>query len=290
MEKAEKIIYDTAIIGTGPAGISAAITLTVRNKKVLLLGQESVSNKISSAHSVLNYPGLAQISGEDFKNKMAEHLELLKIKVTQEQVLSAYSLGETFSIKCRSANTYSAKTLIVASGLNFQKAFEGEEKFLGRGVSYCATCDAFFYKNKKVAVVAESAKEESEADFLAEGCSEVFYIPLYKSREFNFKNKNIKVIEDSLLQIKGDLKVKSLLLKNQELETDGVFILRDSVSPSYLVPGLKTEDNHIAVDRNLKTNITGCFACGDITGRPYQYIKAAGEGNVAALSAVEYLS
>ena len=85
------------------------------------------------------------------------------------------------------------------------------------------------------------------------------------------------------------MKVQKLVLKNQELDVDGVFILRDSVKPSQLVPGIELDGNHIAVDRQCRTNLKGCFACGDITGAPYQYIKAAGEGNVAALSAVEYL-
>ena len=99
----------------------------------------------------------------------------------------------------------------------------------------------------------------------------------------------IEVIRDSVVGIKGQETVDTLVLKNQELALDGVFILRESVAADQLVPGLLVEDNHVSVDRMMKTNLPGCFAAGDIVGKPYQYIKAAGEGNVAALSAVSYL-
>lgn len=289
MESIQNEVFDAAVIGTGPAGISAAITLTVRNKKVLLLGSRSLSDKISKAHAVRNYPGLPEIAGNDFQKKMLEHLEVLGIPVTEDQITACYALGETFSLTGRSSRTYTAKTVIIASGINFGKPFEGEEQFLGRGVSYCATCDAALYKNKTVAVVAQTEKEESEAAFLAENCAEVYYIPMYKKEDIHFDSSKVKVIQDSVVSVSGGMKVQKLVLKNQELDVDGVFILRDSVKPSQLVPGIELDGNHIAVDRQCRTNLKGCFACGDITGAPYQYIKAAGEGNVAALSAVEYL-
>ena len=102
-------------------------------------------------------------------------------------------------------------------------------------------------------------------------------------------DSSIEIIKDIPVEIVGDSSVKKLILKNSEIETDGVFILRDSISPGQLVPGLKIENNHVEVDRTMKTNIAGCYAAGDIVGTPYQYIKAAGEGNIAALSAVSYI-
>lgn len=100
---------------------------------------------------------------------------------------------------------------------------------------------------------------------------------------------SIEVIKDKVVSIEGDDRVNKIVLKDREIDTDGVFILRDSVSPGQLVPGLKIEDNHVEVDRLMRTNLNGCFAAGDIVGKPYQYIKAAGEGNIAALSAVAYI-
>jgi thioredoxin reductase (NADPH) len=191
----------------------------------------------------------------------------------------------------KSGKTYSAKSVIIATGVSFGKAYEGEEQFLGRGVSYCATCDAPLYKGKKVAVIAQTEKEEEEAKFLAEVCEKVSYIPLYKKEEFEFSgNGKIEIIKDVPLSFQGRMKAEKLVMKNGEVEADGFFILRDSISPKQLVPGLELDGNHIAVNRKMETNIKGCFACGDITGLPYQYVKSAGEGNVAALSAVAYLS
>ncbi|MDD6969936.1 MAG: FAD-dependent oxidoreductase, partial [Treponema sp.] len=117
----------------------------------------------------------------------------------------------------------------------------------------------------------------------------IYYIPLYKKESFDFSPK-IEVIFDEPLSIDGEKNVSSLKLKNHEISVQGIFILRSSISPSQLISGIELEENHIKVDRNMKTNIEGVFASGDITGKPYQYAKACGEGNVAALSVVSYLS
>ena len=144
------------------------------------------------------------------------------------------------------------------------------------------------YKGKRAAVIAQSQKEEGEAEFLAEVCEKVFYVPLYKM-EKGFSAGNIQIVNDEVVSIEGAMKANKLVLKNGEIEADCVFILRDSVSPKQLVPGLELDENHVKVNRQMETNLKGLFACGDITGLPYQYIKSAGEGNVAALSAVKYL-
>ena len=122
---------------------------------------------------------------------------------------------------------------------------------------------------------------------MSEIAGKVYYIPLYKEK-VNVKEA-ITVVEDVPTAIEGEMKAEKLILKNQELTVDGIFILRESVLPEQLVPGLEMDGNHIAVNRRMETNLAGCFACGDIVGMPYQYIKSAGEGNVAALSAVGYL-
>ena len=196
-------------------------------------------------------------------------------------------MGDYYSLQSKSNQSYEADTVILATGVNFGKPYEGEEKFLGRGVSYCATCDAPLYKNKKVAIIGSSPKEEAEAEFMSEVASEVYYIPAYK--EQISLNDKIKVVNDTPVAIEGKIKAQKLVMKNGELDVDGIFILRESVAPSQLVPGLVTENNHVAVNRRMETSLKGCFACGDITGTPYQYIKSAGEGNVAALSAVSYI-
>ena len=282
---------DVAILGTGPAGLSAAITLKIRNKKILLFGSRQLSDKVAKAHEINNYLGIPAVKGEDLAGAFAKHLQSMEIEITEEQITSVYAMGEYFSLLSKTNQTYEAKSVILATGVNFGKPYPGEEQYLGRGVSYCATCDAPLYKNKTVAVIGAKAKEEAEAAFLSEVAEKVYYIPLYKEpvNQDGRLGDKVEVLSDVPVSIEGGLKADKLVLKQRELKVDGIFILRESVSPAQLVPGLVMEENHIAVNRKMETNLKGCFACGDIVGAPYQYIKAAGEGNVAALSAVSYL-
>lgn len=284
----EKTVYDAAIIGTGPAGISAAITLKIRNKNIILFGNSSLSNKLEKAHEILNYPGFPSISGENLARSFKVHLDTLGVKITEDNITGIYSMGKTFGLISKSNKDYLAKTVILASGVNFGKPYEGEEEFLGRGVSYCATCDAPFYKDKTCVIIGQTPAEEKEALFMSEICSKVTYVPLYK--EETELSSEIEVVHDVPLKIEGDMKARKLILKNGEVEADGIFILRESISPKQLMGELKLNENHIEVNRQMETNVPGVFACGDITGLPYQYVKAAGEGNVAALSAVKFLS
>lgn len=279
--------YDVAIIGTGPAGLSAAITLKIRNKNIILFGSKDLSSKVAKAHEIQNYLGLPAISGEALAKKFASHIESMGIEITQEQITTVYSMGDYYSLLSKKNQMYDVSAVILATGVNFGKPYPGEKEFLGTGVSYCATCDAPLYRGKTVAIIGASPKEEAEADFMSEIAGKVYYIPLYKEK-VNVK-ETITVVEDVPTAIEGEMKAEKLILKNQELTVDGIFILRESVLPEQLVPGLEMDGNHIAVNRRMETNLAGCFACGDIVGMPYQYIKSAGEGNVAALSAVGYL-
>ena len=279
--------YDVAIIGTGPAGLSAAITLKIRNKSIILFGSKDLSSKVAKAHEIQNYLGLPAISGEALAKNFASHIESMGIEITQEQITTVYSMGDYYSLLSKNNQMYDVSAVILATGVNFGKPYPGEKEFLGIGVSYCATCDAPLYRGKTVAIIGASPKEEAEADFMSEIAGKVYYIPLYKEK-VNVKEA-ITVVEDVPTAIEGEMKAEKLILKNQELTVDGIFILRESVLPEQLVPGLEMDGNHIAVNRRMETNLAGCFACGDIVGMPYQYIKSAGEGNVAAISAVGYL-
>lgn len=282
--------YDIAIIGTGPAGLSAAITAKIRNKKILLIGNPNFSDKVQKAHQIQNYLGLPAISGKDLAKAFENHINSMDITITDGKVNAVYPMGSYFGLQV-SQDIYEAETVIVATGIVTGKAFKGENELLGRGVSYCATCDAPLYRNKTVAVVGYSPKEELEAEFLAEVCEKVLYIPMYKE-ETKLSDK-VTIIDEKIDEkptaVIGENKVKSLQTEKNNYEVDGIFILRDSIPPSQLVSGLEIKDNHIVVNSQMETNIKGCFACGDIVGRPYQYIKAAGQGNIAGLSAVAYL-
>ena len=278
--------YDIAIIGSGPAGISAAINAKVRNKKFILFGSKDISTKLAKAHQINNYLGLYGRSGTEMKEAFMAHLEAMEITITEEKINNIYAMGEYFTLMSND-KMYEATSIILATGVNFGKPLAGEEMYLGKGVGYCATCDAGLYRDKIVTIIAYNKHEEAEANFTATLAAKVYYIPMYK--EEVEVDETIEVVRDIPLEIVGEKTVKRLMLKNGELETDGVFILRDSISPGQLVPGLKLDGNHVEVDRLMRTNIAGCYAAGDIVGAPYQYIKAAGEGNIAALSAVAYI-
>ncbi len=283
--------YDIAIIGSGVAGASAALNARIRKKSILLFGTKDLSNKLVKASSINNYLGFPNIKGVDLKQQFEQHLASMDISITEEKVTTIMPMGDYFGILAKNGSEdkmYEASTIILAIGVNFGKPLPGEEEFLGKGVGYCATCDAPLYKGKTVTIVAYSKKEEEEAEYVASIADKVYYIPQY-TEEVNLP-EHIIVKKDTPIAIKGEDFVTSLELKNETIETDGVFLLRDSTPPGQLLSGLQMDGNHIQVDRLMSTNIPGCFAAGDIVGTPYQYIKAAGEGNIAALSAVSYLS
>ncbi|MCQ2584738.1 MAG: NAD(P)/FAD-dependent oxidoreductase [Treponema sp.] len=280
--------FDIAIIGTGPAGCEAALTARARNKSILFLGSKALSEKVQKAHLIKNYLGLPEVSGEVMQKDFLEHLSRNNIEITEDKINAVYAMGDYFALQGQGTN-YEAKSVILACGMSQVHEFPGELMNLGRGVSYCATCDASLYKGKTAVVIGYAPKEEKEAEFLSEIADKVTYVAMYPDCKINKDNIEVLTKVKPVSIEKGDGQM-ILNLETGKLSANGIFVLRESVAPSQLVPGLFIEENHVKVDRSLKTNIPGLFAAGDITGTPYQYIKAAGEGNVAALSAVNYLA
>lgn len=287
--------YDVAVIGTGPAGVSAAITAKVRNKSVLLIGSADISDKVAKAHSIRNYPGLPDIAGSELAAKLQEHLRQMEIEITDRKVTMVYAMGDYYSLQI-DQEFVEATSVILAIGVSFGKPLPGEDENLGRGVSYCATCDGALYRGKEAVIVGYAPKEEADARFLSELADKVTYIPVYKKDEMPADPAqlfpgidNIEVVIAKPVAIEKRDGKMVLTTDQGEIISDGIFLLRESVSPGKLVPGLELDGNHIKVDRGMAANLPGLFAAGDITGTPYQYIKAAGEGNVAALSAVSYI-
>lgn len=278
--------YDLAIIGSGPAGLSAALNAQIRKKKFIIFGTNELSGKLTKAEKINNYLGFYGKSGKEIRDEFNNHLKSMDIKITEEKINNIYSMGEYYSLMAND-KIYEATAVILATGVNFGKPLKGEEQFLGKGVGYCATCDAPLYKDKIITIIAYNKHDEDEANFMGTIASKVYYIPMYK--EDVEVDDSIEVVFDIPKEIHGDNRVEKLILKNSEIITDGIFILRDSVSPGQLVPGLEMDGNSVKVDRKMQSNLKGCFAAGDIVGAPYQYIKAAGEGNIAALSAVSYI-
>lgn len=282
----EKTMYDCAVIGSGAAGVSAALTLKALNVNFMLFGTKALSSKIRSAEKIQNYPGLPAVSGEEMSRAFSEQLSLAGISVTEKTVTGIYPAGNAFTILCGN-ELFEAKSVILATGVESVKPIKGELEFLGRGVSYCATCDGALYKNKKIAVLCTQKELEHEAEFLASLAEKVYYIPLYKEAEV--QAENVERVSGMPLEIKGGGRAEKLVFRDSELAIDGVFLLKASAPPAALLQGLETESGHIAVNRSAETNLEGVFAAGDCTGRPYQYAKAAGEGNVAAHAVYAYL-
>jgi len=278
--------YDIAVIGSGPAGISAAVNAKIRNKNIILFGNDILSSKLTKAPLINNYVGLYNITGSELKEKFKKHLDSMKIKITKERINAVYAMGDYFALMVNDI-TYEASSVIIASGMEYQKPIKGEEEFLGRGVGYCATCDAPLYKGKRVAIIGGNEEAIEDANYVNELVGKLYYIPVNK-RSKGLKS-GIEIVNSNPVEVVGEGYVTGLILKDMRIDVDAVFILKDSLSPSELVPGLIMEDGHILVNRKMETNIKGLFAAGDCTGKPYQYMKSMGEGQVAALNAVSFL-
>lgn len=280
-------MYDVIIIGTGAAGVSAALTLKARSKSILWLGNKNLSRKISSAEKIINYPGLNAVCGREMQSAFLAQIASSKLTITQKQATGVYESGGYFTVLC-GQDVFEGKAVILATGVDGVKPIDGERELLGRGISYCATCDGFLYKGKTIAVVCTSEEYEEEIEYLARIVKKLYLVPLYANA--SVKGDNIEYIRDMPVAIEGKQRVGQLIFKDRAVAVDGVFMLKSAVAPTTLVPGVATEDGHVAVDRAQRTSITGLFAAGDCTGRPYQYAKAVGEGNVAAHSACEFLA
>lgn len=281
--------YDIAIIGCGPAGLSAAINAKIRNKTIFFAGGDFCTPKLHSAPWVENYLGFTKISGEDLRTNFLKHIQDMDIKLEKLRIDMVTAVGEGFFLQIKD-RIIDAKAVILSTGVTSGKRLPGEEDLIGRGVSYCATCDGMLFKGKKVAVLGYHHEAVEEANFLEELCEKVYFFHLGKGKFEGLKaSPKLEERTEKVKGFKAGENLEALELEEGLLEVDGAFIVRESVPPTQLVPGLEIEGNIIKVNRNMETNIPGLFAAGDCTGGPYQLAKAVGEGQVAALNAVKYL-
>lgn len=280
-------MMDVVIIGAGPAAFSAALNLKIRNKNFVILGGNEKITGLMKAPQIDNYLGLKGISGSELLTAFREHAASMGIEMRKEKAYNILDMGGYFSINAGN-EFYEAQSIIIATGHEKAKYFEGEREYLGKGIGYCATCDGPLYRNKPIAIISENEEGEEEANFLSEICSEVYYIPTYRN-EPKLK-ESIKLLKEKVTAIKGDgNKVHNLTTDQRELKVDAVFIIRNVIPVNQLIEGLELDEGSIKVDRDMATSVKGVFACGDCTGKPYQIAKAVGEGNTASLSAVRYL-
>lgn len=276
--------YDLIVLGSGPAGLSAALGARGRGKTVLVIGNRWQDSPLAKAELVDNYLGMPGVTGAEMLERFTEQVQQAGAEFVTGRAVSLMAYNG-FMVTVGS-DFFQGQALILAPGVIRAAKYPGEGEYLGRGVSYCATCDGMLYRNKPIAVVGRGHEAPHEANYLQSIGCQVTYVANRRPEELN---ADIPFVKGNRLGVKGEQTVTALLADGEEIPCAGVFILRDAVAPADLLPQLESEKGVIKVDRTMATNVEGVFAAGDCTGQPLQIAKAVGEGHIAALSACEYL-
>lgn len=294
---------DVVIIGSGIAGISAAIYLKRSSLSFVLLDKSMPGGKLNIIHRIDNYPGYPSISGLELSKSLLEQCKQLGIEFSYGEVNKVEKVDSNFLTRT-DVDSYLSKVVIVASGLSEAKLnITGEKQYFGRGVSYCATCDGPFFKNKDAAIYGYKDFAFEDAIYLSSLVNRLYFIlpksPLTTEAHLNEVKtaKNITIFDGYILkEIKGDNKVNSILInkdnEDKELEVSAIFPLFEQISSSsFLSPlNIKTSNGFIDVDKDGKTNVDGVYAVGDIVNKKLrQLINAASEGALAAISSINYV-
>ena len=302
-------VYDVVVVGGGPAGLTAALYAARYMLSVVVI-TEKIGGQMAEAGWVENYPGIPRIVGPELAKRFEEHVKRYNVTIVLDTVVDILRDGEQFVVKLASGVELKGRTIILAIGVKKRRlGVPGELEFLGRGVSYCAPCDAPLFRGKRVAVVGGGDSAASAALLLAEYADKVYIVhrrdqlrvqPLY--RKLLDENPRIEMLYNRVVKrICGDKVVRKLVLENivngqiEELNVDGVFIEIGAEPPTDFAKklGLEVDDKgYIRVRDDMSTNIPGVFAAGDCTnafGGVKQIIVAAAMGAVAATSAYKYL-
>lgn len=295
-------MYDSIIIGAGPAGMTAAIYLARANKKVLIIEKETIGGQISSSPLVENYPGYEGISGSVLANNMYNQVDKLGVDIELDEVTDIIP-GELHTVKTLD-NEFKARTVIIATGVKYRLlGLENEIELIGNGIHFCVSCDGAFYKGKHVAVVGGGNTGIINAIALADMCEKVYLIQDKdkltgeKILQDKLKQKvNVEVITNSVVsKIIGDDKLEKIIIKNgkkeNEIVVDGMFISIGLMPQSDFLKGIIDLDKfNYAVSFDTKTKINGIFVAGDIRTKPFRQITTAvNDGTTSALYALEYL-
>jgi thioredoxin reductase (NADPH) len=288
-------MYDAIIIGSGPAGISCALYLKRSNLNVLVIGNGKTN--LSKAHKIDNYYGFpGGISGEDLYNNGIRQAEELGIEVKNEEV-TKITWDETYTVETVD-NNYTGKVMVLATGTNKVKPrIENLDEFTGKGVSYCAICDGFFYRNKTVTLIGNSNYVISECNDLINIASKVNIITNGKEvtdvlDKYLKEHNDISLYTDKVVKIDGSSALEKVVLESgEEVETDGLFIAEGSASATDIANtlGIITKGNFIDVNENFETNLEGAYAIGDAIGGLLQVSKAVADGALASQNIIKYL-
>lgn len=283
-------MYDTIIIGAGPAGITAGIYAKRGNLETLII--HNCESALQKATKIENYYGFIDgITGDKLYYNGIRQAEKLGIDVKNEEVLKIEFCADGFKV-ITNIKTHLTKSIILATGTkkNAPK-IKGIKEFEGKGISYCAICDGFFYKNKTVAVVGNGSYAVSEANDLINIVSKLIMLTNGAERP-QIRGDNVEINSKPIKEFAGQDKVEKVEFNDgTDLKIDGAFIAQGSADSSDFARklGIILNDNKIKVDENMETNIKGIFACGDCIGGTLQISKAVDDGMVAGLSVIKYL-
>lgn len=302
-------MFDIIIIGAGPAGMTAAIYGQRGGKKTLLLDEMSFGGQVLNTPEIENYPAMRKVSGMEFANMMYEQFTELGAEIKYEKAVDITLADDDVKIvKTQEGNEYKGYAVIIATGAkNRPLGVEKEERYVGAGISYCATCDGAFFKNKKVAVVGGGNTALEDAEVLSGMCEKVYLV--HRRDEFRgdatnvsrLKAKaNVELVLNSLVEdIKGEVTVTGLVVKDKitgkerELNVDGIFVAIGQVpdNKSFERVAALSPAGYIAAGEDTFTNTPGIFTAGDCrTKKVRQITTAVGDGAVAALAALDYIN
>ena len=299
--------WDLIIIGAGPAGLTAGIYAGRSRLETLILEEKMPGGEAAVTPLVENYPGFETISGLELIEKMTAHCKKFGAQINELQKAVSLDITGKKKLVKTNANTYSASAVIIATGThNRQLNVPGEEKFQGRGVSYCALCDGAFFKDKKVVVVGGGNSAATSALYLSNIAAKVKLVHRRNQLRAgltvveNLKRQNVEFLWNSVVkEVKGNNVVENVILQNNktgeesEVEVDGVFVQIGEVPNTQLVKGAGIEvdkGDYIIIDARQRTNVQGVFAAGDVTNGPVKQIgTAVGQAIVAATEAFGYI-
>ena len=289
---------DIIIIGAGPAGMTSAIYAKRAGYNPIVLEKNTYGGQIINSSEVANYPGIKKIDGYTFATKIYEQLKELEIEIKHEEVINIKKNDKTINV-ITNKNEYECKSVIIATGLTKRKLnIENEEKLIGKGISYCATCDGAFFKENDVAVVGGGNTALEDAIFLSNYCKHVYLInrtenfKAEKSLLDSFKQKNNTEIITSanVKKLVGKEKLEKIELDNGKiLNISGLFIAIGQI-PNCNFDIVEKENGFIKSNEECTTNIPGIFVAGDIRNKSVrQIVTSVSDGAVAAINAVKYI-
>lgn len=283
-------MYDVIILGAGPAGVSASLYCKRANKNVLIIYNDS--SELLKAQKIDNYYGFENgISGKDLYETGIKQSQNLGVEIIKQEVIKIEMENGYFNV-ITEKNSYKSKSVIIAMGSKKNTLkIKGVQEFEGKGISYCAICDGFFYKNKDVAVIGSGNYAISETNDLINIANKITILTNGEKAP-EFRADNVEIVTKNIKQISGENRVQEIEFDdNSYLKTDGIFIAQGTAGAADFAKklGIMSQNNNIIVNENMETNIKGIFACGDCTGGLLQVSKAVYEGTKAGLAVIEYL-